>query len=469
MMRNKIKNEEIRTALTQILTAFTILYFSKLFLGLNIIITILTGISFLLFLFLSNRQSREQKKQQTRFEEVCIYLNSLLAAFSREAKLIRALEAAMSSMPEGNLKEILGQTVEWIYFGAQDEQAIAVLEKEYDCRRMANIHRFMTQVEHYGGKTGDMIPMLMEDKNRWELRIRQQMKEDNQLYREIILSVIASLFICGAILHMPGVGISIQNNPVSQGASLITILLDEIILYRAKAFLIRDWLNLEDKTEGNRKELEAYYNRDEQKERRLSLYLMLLPVPPMLFLFWKEKLWAAGFCFLLLLIFSNQDRLGKKIQERRITEEIQRAFPNWLLDLILLLQSENVRMAMERSVERAPEILKEEILELCRKIDDNPDSGQVYQSFLHDFHLPQVHALMSVLYSLASGNSVSSETQLIDLMKIAHEMQDLSSGHRLKEKSSSLYLLFLAPVLTASFKMLVDMSICLLGFLAWKI
>ena len=55
--------------------------------------------------------------------------------------------------------------------------------------------------------------------------------------------------------------------------------------------------------------------------------------------------------------------------------------------------------------------------------------------------------------------------QLSELVKRNLEMMNLADGERMKEKNSGMYLLFLAPVLVASIKLLVDMAIFLLTFL----
>lgn len=48
-------------------------------------------------------------------------------------------------------------------------------------------------------------------------------------------------------------------------------------------------------------------------------------------------------------------------------------------------------------------------------------------------------------------------------------MLDAANTARLKDKTAGMYLLFLAPVITASFKMIVDMAIFLISFLSYKV
>ena len=48
-------------------------------------------------------------------------------------------------------------------------------------------------------------------------------------------------------------------------------------------------------------------------------------------------------------------------------------------------------------------------------------------------------------------------------------MLDIADSERLKDNTAGMYLLFLAPVVTASFKLIVDMAVFLLGFLSYRV
>lgn len=61
------------------------------------------------------------------------------------------------------------------------------------------------------------------------------------------------------------------------------------------------------------------------------------------------------------------------------------------------------------------------------------------------------------------------EVRLIELITKNLEMLDVADTARLKDKTAGMYLLFLAPVITASFKMIVDMAIFLISFLSYKV
>ena len=72
---------------------------------------------------------------------------------------------------------------------------------------------------------------------------------------------------------------------------------------------------------------------------------------------------------------------------------------------------------------------------------------------------------MSMLYALSMGNSDRADQQVGKLITRNFSMQDAVETERLHNRNSGLYLLFLAPVVTASFKLLVDMALFMLTFL----
>ena len=95
-----------------------------------------------------------------------------------------------------------------------------------------------------------------------------------------------------------------------------------------------------------------------------------------------------------------------------------------------------------------------------------PESVLPYHRFLKSFQIPEVHSAMSMLFSVSMGNSGRADRQIGELIDRNLEMLDVAEKGRLKNLSSGMYLLFLAPVLTASLKLLVDMAVFMMTFLS---
>ena len=172
----------------------------------------------------------------------------------------------------------------------------------------------------------------------------------------------------------------------------------------------------------------------------------------------------------IMLLTLNQHKIGHKLMKKNITRQIKSAFPKWLMDIALLIQSENVQVAIQKSREHVPLILRGEVEELIGRLDMEPESSGPYHRFLEKLILPQINAAMGMLYAAVSiGNSGNAEDQIDELITKNLEMLDIADSERLKDNTAGMYLLFLAPVVTASFKLIVDMAVFLLGFLSYRV
>ena len=54
--------------------------------------------------------------------------------------------------------------------------------------------------------------------------------------------------------------------------------------------------------------------------------------------------------------------------KKNLIADVKSAFPKWLMDLALLIQSENVQVAIQKSREHIPVILKEEVNTLVERL-----------------------------------------------------------------------------------------------------
>ena len=89
-----------------------------------------------------------------------------------------------------------------------------------------------------------------------------------------------------------------------------------------------------------------------------------------------------------------------KMAKKRITNEINKAFPNWIRTLILHLQTENVHMALEYSLEECPLVLHREIELLIDRIDEKPNSIEPYLLFLDGYDVHDLKSSIKHLYAM---------------------------------------------------------------------
>lgn len=412
-----------------------------------------------------------QKNSEKRFFEASLYMDTVLYAFLKEEKIESAVRDTSLTLPEGTMKEAVKRCHERLLMMSDDmcilEESLAGIEQQFPCKRMRDIHEFMIHVEYYGGEIEKPVKLLLEDKSRWGNRIQRAMAERKKKLTDILLSVITSLFICGVILYLPVLDVDISSNWVVQIFTLVVIFVDDLVVLKAQKYLSVDWLNLglvEDE-DYYVKKMQEFKSFDEKKERCLSWILGFIGVTISLALFAFQKQWPACIGLFLSIFLFQQHRVGHALLRKNISKEIKYAFPNWLLDLVLLLQSENVHVALQKSRMHVPGVLREELEHLLERLEIEPESSKPYHMFLQEFAIPEVHSAMSGLHGLSIGNSSNGDRQISELVARNQTLLDVTESKRLSDAGSGMHLLFLAPVLTASFKLVIDMALLMIYFI----
>lgn len=417
------------------------------------------------------RHYRKMKEERTRFDEAREYLDTLLYAFRKEEKVERALSDAETAMADGPMREVVRSAIDHMHmtFDNTDvmRESLAIIERAYPCERLRIAHTFLVHVEEYGGRIDRPVRLLISDKKRWESRTCQAMKERAKMFSDIVMSIAASLLICGMILYLPVRDIDISGSLICQILTAAVLVLDDWILLRAQRYMEADWLRMDlaDDSE-DAKRFSDYGNYRPRRAKRLSLLLSLPFLAGLLAAVCCRREVPAAVCLLLALLMLNQHRVGHSLARRSLIKRIKSAFPNWLLDIVLLLQSENVQVAIQKSQAHVPPVMEQEVARLVDRLMMKPEDAAPYHAFLQDFQIPEVHAAMSMLFSLSMGHSSQADQQLAELIDRNQEMLDIAERERMHDLGSGMYLLFLAPVLTASFKLVVDMAIFMLSFLA---
>jgi hypothetical protein len=447
------------------------LYALHLLLKLNWIATAVIGVFIFLRLPHHKKLYAKQQEQLKRFRDVSEYMDTLLYSFLREEKVEAAVSDTEATMMDGPMRELVGEALDHMRmtFDNSDvmRDALRHIDEEYNCRRLRNIHDFMVHVEEFGGVIKKPVDLLLEDKSRWEKRIGFTRAERGKMFTDIVLSVIVSLIICAIIIYIPVADLEVSDSAVSQILTVVVVVLDDLIITRGQKYLAEDWLSLDmDSGEYEEKRLREFYSYNEKKERRLSTVLCVITgiATAVCFFFGKRVYGAAG--LLLMVVMANQHKIGRSLSRKNMIKYVKCAFPVWLMDMILLLQSENVQVALMKSMDQAPAVLRPDLELINDRLMLAPESAEPYHAFMQEFQIPEVHAAMSMLFSLSIGNSGQADRQLSELILQNLEMLDVVEKDRLHDKSSGMYMLFLAPILTGSLKLLVDMAIFMITFLA---
>ena len=376
--------------------------------------------AFLLPFFLRNLY--RNRYGQLQFVEANTYMEQFLYSFQKSGKVLVTLKDVEKLLAKGRMHTCIRDAITYIEktYGENQVEAKALsrIEQEYPLQQMATMHRFALQVEQNGGEYGDAILLMLDARRMWADREYELLKEKKRKRTQILVSVVVSLLLCSAFVYVAnGISMTISDYALVKVTTLATLLIDLWIFYVADKKLASGSM---EKTCDEKDLLRQY-----EKVKRCD---------------------AAG-----------KRELGYGIAKRKVTSALQKVFPQWLLEVSLLLQSENVQVAIMESYEEAPLLLKPELRQLIQDLQQKPTDMEPYLAFLQTYALPEVQSSMKMLYSLSEGTGGNASSQISDIIRRNQLLFDQAQKMKNEDALGGLYALFLAPQLTGGAKMLVDM------------
>ncbi|MBR1572073.1 MAG: hypothetical protein IJ655_04955 [Lachnospiraceae bacterium] len=369
--------------------------------------------------------------EEKRFAEINIYMEQLLYSFQKSGKILSSLRDVQQLFESGNMHDAIGESISYMEHTYDSDDiagdALGILEKKYPANLLYTIHKYCNQVEINGGESAMGINLLLEARRMWADRCMELMKMKRQKVLQIILSVGISIFMCWMLITVgKRMNIDICQYAITRVTMVVTLWIDVLIIYQGCKTLSK------------------------------SLCETRMPGEEVL-----DK------------IAKLQRHSGKGgmhpfdgFIKRDIRKALEQVFPQWLLQVSLLLQGENVQVALAKSYEDAPVLMKPFLRKLLQSLRDNPGDMMAYVNFMQEYNLPQVQSTMKMLYSISEGNGGRASSQIEDIIRRNQIMYDQSEKMKNSDEMAGMYALFLAPQITAGMKMLVDMFVMFYGMIS---
>lgn len=404
--------------------------FFKLKLIAQLIITV-AGFAVLPFFLRNVYRNRFFQKQ---FSDINIYMEQFLYSFQKSGKILTTLEDLLTIFDNGNMRDTIELARDHIlhtYNEADVERcALELIEEEYPYEGVATIHNFALTAERLGGDYSSSVMLLLESRRMQADRIYSLQQVQSRKRIEIGLSIITSLLLCSMIYMLSKrLGVDVSENMAGQVVTAIVLVMDMLIFLRADSKLSYAALKNDDGESD-----EAYIDR----YRRIKQYD-------------TKKLFS---------------RIAKNAAIKNLSRDIEKQFPGWLMEVSLLLQTENVAVAIQKSLALAPGALKGPLADLILDLKTYPESIEPYKRFLSDFSLPEVASSMKMLYSISSGTGGDAGSQISDIIRRNQLLFDRAKKLENEDRVAGMYALFLAPQLTGGFKMVVDMILLLVMYMS---
>ena len=130
-----------------------------------------------------------------------------------------------------------------------------------------------------------------------------------------------------------------------------------------------------------------------------------------------------------------------------IVKKTNEQFPYYLNSLAILIQQNPVPIAIKKSIDNAPIVFKDELIELVNQIHTDASSIQPYLSFAKKFeNIDDIYRIMRTIYNLALKSN-NREVMITSLSKLTNEKLNVQIKIEFKNRLDSLqtvnYWLFL--------------------------
>ncbi|MEG0963132.1 MAG: hypothetical protein RR139_10860 [Lachnospiraceae bacterium] len=411
--------------------------------------------------------------EHKRFLDVTDYMEQMMYSFQMNHKILSALKDTKTMFPEGKMGKAMEATTAYLEGGVYEKdlygEAFAIIEKEYPNRRVKGMHEYLKRVEKSGGDCQEGILLLLADKDIWADNTLL-LQEDKKAARvrvlfALVITVGLALVFHGVYRAMP-MEYSIVAHPITQVITALYLCSSILIFARANREIAQSWIEREVVVEKDKmyryQRFISEYN--ETKEQRKSM-LTSLPFLVASFCFGiAGKVPIAGSLFVLGLFLLNQHKIGYQLAYQRVVREINLCFPQWLMEMSLLLQGNNVQVAIEKTITNAPAVLQEELKLLSKRLLRHPDSVMPYMKFFEKFPLSGVQAAMKMLYSISEAGNGDIKNQIRVMVQRNNKLLDKSEKAQNEKSLTGISTIFYLPQLTVSLQMMTNMVVFMLVF-----
>ena len=411
--------------------------------------------------------------EQKRFSDVVDYMEQILYSFEKEHKILKALKECRDAIPEGRMKQAVSDAVSYIEYGGKMNgenlygDALQMIEKRYYCSRLHMVHELLISAEERGGAMEQSANLMIEDIEVWKRQVYGLQKNKKAYHIDCILSIIMAAFVCGLDMYIMNSvksmtyvenDISIFGITAVQVTSFIFMLLCLFTFYKSSKRLAEDWMEQigkKEKTLNNSYEYVMKYDAAREGKKSIFMAIPFLAIA-ILSCFKISKILGIVFagigCFLLV-----QHKFNYNMSKKEVEKALYKMFSAWMMDMALLLQTNNVQVAVAKSTTRAEGILKEELDMLLKRITDEPEDVKAYLQFCENFNVPEIATCMKMLYSISVSGTGNAGEQIANLIGHVHRMQEKEAELQNEEISFKMHMICAYPVVGTSGKLLVDM------------
>ena len=414
--------------------------------------------------------------EQKRFADTVTYAEQMLYSFQKSVKIVSALRETKEVFEDGKMRWQIEDAIEYLDNGKIVSEkgilreALDIIEDSYLCTKIHMVHELLISSEEYGGDVNEAIYLVLNDIELWKRRGYLLQNDKKKSHTDNIISIIVATILCLITLYVlnemgrlfPGVvGVNIFEVGVIQISSFMFILGMLYVFYKSIKSLTTNWLQSERVSE--EKYIMSSYDLvmqyDERKEKKKSFQWGIPFFLLGICFFSLKKQWGGIVCFTLATVLLILHKIGYVIARKEVNKELYIALPQWLMEMALLLQNNNVQVSLEKSILAAPKILNKELLLLTERLKKEPDKLSSYTDFCKNFDIPEVQSCMKMLHAISESGTGDSKIQMNNLIQRVYEMQNIADNISNEHIAFQMKMIFLYPVTASTIKLLADLAV----------
>lgn len=378
-------------------------------------------IAYLVFVPQIFYNQRKRTFEIRRFHDVNAYMSQMAQSFTRTGNVLHSLQETGNTFPEGKMQDVMIKAIDCMENGFYDvreaqKEAYKHIENYCGCEKLLNLHNFLFTAESRGGECATEFGILEKIRNVWEKAVWDYHKKllfDRNLG---VLLYAMLLGVCVFIIKSFPENLSIIELWGVQVVNAIMLIL--LITFFVLLDMRLNTSLLKEPNIMSKEKADLYYDYikgyDEKKERRK--YIIFPILMGILVVLWyltdsTSSVLAVG--IVLFVITLNMHKIIFKATVWNVKKELEKAFPKWLFDIMLLIQHNSIENAIFQSIEKAPPILHSELIRICDILVFEPKCADAYISFLADFNIAGVETAMRKLYSLSVGTGGDAEVMKV--------------------------------------------------------
>ncbi len=438
----------------------------------NVIHWVVLGIGILISIPMLMKNRHVERQEKEKFQDISGYVEQMLYSFKRHSKILSSLEDTQILFQKGSMKSCIMEGITYLQHANDSEQiymnTFSKIEKKYNCEIVRKTHNFLVNVELKGGTYEDSIEILMEDRNKWVNRVLNAQNEKTIVKRNMTISTCLALLIVVAMKVMiPATIVGAQNPTIMGTITVVVVLINYYLWVYIQSKFSGSWM-VEAKQWGKKEWERAYFyahmDLSTSKRNQRIMYGIMMVMGSLIYLLtWNVMVVILS--LLVLFVFMNRKSYIKKRALKELKREVTKVFPEWILGIALLLQTDNVQVSITKSIATAPIVLKKELTDLIEKIEEDPLGLLPYIEFYKMLEINEVQSAMKMLYAMSQYGAKDLSNQIFSLLERNALLQDQSEKIRMEDYLAGMSMFILLPMVISSFKLLTDMIFVILGLL----